>query len=187
MRLAVLAVLFLLLLPACGETSVPSGCTPVQGFDVQRYLGKWYEIARLENEFEEGMTHCTAEYSLKDDGSLRVLNRGLKEGRWKEAEGRARFLGDSSVGSLKVSFFGPFWGGYHILALDEVDYSWSLVAGPNREYLWILSREPQLAPEVLERLKQRARELEFPVDELIMVDQTPLDRSTGREGPTVLP
>lgn len=173
MRLAALALLSLLLLPACGDTSIPSGCTPVQGFDVQRYLGKWYEIARLENRFEEGMTHCTAEYSLKDGGVLRVLNRGLKDGNWEEAEGRARFVGDSTVGSLKVSFFGPFWGGYHILALDEEHYSWSLVAGPNREYLWILSREPQLAPDVLERLKERARELEFPVDDLIMVDQTP--------------
>ena len=171
--LVALAVVGSLTLTACGDTSVPSGCTPVKDFDVTRYTGKWYEIARLENKFEKGMTHCTADYTLEESGSVRVVNRGWKpeDKEWKESVGTARFLGDKTVGSMKVSFFGPFWGGYHILALDQQDYRWSLVSGPNREYLWILSRTPELAPEVLARLKDEARKLDFPVDDLLMVDQ----------------
>lgn len=168
-----LALLGALTLAGCSKTSVPSGCTPVKDFQVDRYMGTWYEVARLENKFEKGMTHCTADYSLKESGAVQVVNRGWKpeDLAWKESVGTALFLGEKTVGSLRVSFFGPFWGGYHILALDQEAYQWAMVAGPNREYLWFLSRTPQMDPAVLERLKEEARKLDFPVDQLLLVDQ----------------
>ena len=103
-----------------GCTSIPSGLEPVTGFDVNRYLGKWYEIARLDHSFEVGLSNVYAQYSLREGGGIQVVNRGFdeKSGKWKEIDGRAYFIGDENVGSLKVSFFGPFYGGYHIIALD---------------------------------------------------------------------
>lgn len=162
-----------LLLTGC--VGVPDGVEPVTGFEVERYLGKWYEIARLDHGFERGLTHVTAEYAPRDDGGLRVVNSGYsaKAGEWKEATGRAYFVGDEDVASLKVSFFGPFFGGYNVIALDRDDYQWALVSGPNRGYLWILARERTLAPAIRERLVARARELEFAADDLIWVPQTP--------------
>ncbi|MDQ7772602.1 MAG: lipocalin family protein [Elusimicrobiales bacterium] len=163
-------ILAALALGLCGcATGAPEGVTPVAGFELERYLGKWHEIARLDHRFERGLSKVTAEYSMRGDGGVRVINRGYDAGKdeWKEAEGRAYFTGDSSVGSLKVSFFRPFYGGYNIMELDRENYSWSLVCGPDRSYLWILARTPELAPETLERLKARAAELGFETEKLI--------------------
>nr|WP_298249246.1 lipocalin family protein [uncultured Halomonas sp.] len=159
-----------LLLAGC--TGLPKGTEPVTDFELDRYLGKWYEIARLDHSFERGMECVTADYSLRDDDGVRVLNRGVKldDNEVEEAEGRAYFIGDEDVGRLKVSFFGPFYGGYNVIALDD-DYRWSLVAGPDRDYLWILSRTTQLDEAVRRDLVAQARGLDFPVDELIWVDQ----------------
>ncbi|CAH1043824.1 lipocalin family protein [Halomonas sp. TD01] len=158
-----------------GCTGIPDGTEPVTGFELNRYLGQWYEIARLDHSFERDLDCVTASYSLRDDGGVRVINRGynLTEQEWNEAEGRAYFIDDENVGRLKVSFFGPFYGGYNILELDN-DYQWALVSGPNRDYLWILSRTPTMDSAQKERLRQRATELNFPTDELIDVvqDQT---------------
>lgn len=108
-----------LLLSAC-STGLPKGITPVQDFEVDRYLGTWYEIARLDHRFERGLSNVSAEYSLKDNGKIRVINKGLDEdGEWNEAEGRARFARDEDEGYLKVSFFGPFFGTYAVFNLDE--------------------------------------------------------------------
>ncbi|MDR5900008.1 lipocalin family protein [Halomonas vilamensis] len=161
-----LAAIFLL----TGCTGIPSGTEPVTGFELDRYLGKWYEIARLDHSFERGLDCVTATYSLRDDDGVRVINRGYntQEQAWDEAEGRAYFTEDKTVGRLKVSFFGPFFGGYNILELDN-DYQWALVAGPNRDYLWILSRTPQMKPDTEARLRERAAELDFPTDKLIDV------------------
>ncbi|HNP63090.1 MAG TPA: lipocalin family protein [Woeseiaceae bacterium] len=168
---------FLTVLPGC--TGVPDGIETVSGFELQRYLGTWYEIARLDHSFERGLSQVTAEYSLRDDGGVRVINRGYNAtaGEWDEAIGKAYFTGDSNVGRLKVSFFGPFYGGYNIIELDEVDYQFSLVAGPDRSYLWVLSRTPQMDAATLEKLVQKAKALGFETDKLIMVDQSP--RSTA--------
>ncbi len=170
--------LFLLLaasvmLAAC-STSIPRGMSAVANFDIERYLGTWYEIARLDHSFERGLSDVTAQYSLNDDGTVKVINRGYDaaKGEWKEAEGRARFIGDPDVGSLKVSFFGPFYGGYHVVALDREDYAWAMVVGPNRDYLWILAREPELPDALYERLVAQAAEDGFAVDELIRVSHT---------------
>jgi apolipoprotein D and lipocalin family protein len=158
-----------LLLAGCSSVELPEGAKPVTGFDVARYLGTWHEIARLDHRFERGLSQVTATYSLRDDGSLRVVNRGYDVAKeaWKEAEGRARFLGDPSVGSLKVSFFRPFYGGYHIIALDQEGYEYAMVCGPSHSYLWILAREPDLSGDILARLLRQAHEASFNTNALI--------------------
>ena len=168
-RSRVASVVLLALMTAC--TGAPDGVTPVDGFDLDRYLGTWYEIARLDHRFERGLSNVTAAYSLRDDGGVRVINRGFdaSEGEWEVAEGKAYFTGDSTVGQLKVSFFGPFYGGYNVIELDKEDYRYALVAGPDRGYLWILARTPELAADDIDRLVDVARNLGFPVDELIFV------------------
>ncbi|CAM0556599.1 lipocalin family protein [Vreelandella titanicae] len=155
-----------------GCTGIPDGTQPVTDFELDRYLGQWFEIARLDHSFERGLDCVTATYSLRDDGGVRVINRGynLEEQEWDEAEGRAYFIDDESVGRLKVSFFGPFYGGYNVLELDE-EYQWALVAGPNRDYLWILSRTEEMDSATEDRLRQRAAELDFATEELIDVIQ----------------
>lgn len=162
---------FLLLLAGC--TSVPTGVEPVENFDVTRYLGKWYEIARLDHSFERGLTRVTAEYSLRDDGGIRVVNRGfsIKDNKWDEAEGKAYFVGSENEGFLKVSFFGPFYGSYIVFELDHDDYQYSFVSGPDTSYLWLLSRKPEISDEVLQRFMKKASALGFKTENLILVQQ----------------
>ncbi len=176
LRSAILALFFALTLPAC-STAPPEGLHPVTAFDINRYLGQWYEIARLDHSFERGMSDVNATYQLQDDGSVKVINRGYNTQRqaWKEAIGRALFIGDSSTASLKVSFFGPFYGGYHVIALDQQNYRWSLVAGPDRDYLWILARDKTLPAEVREQLLAQARAAGFATDQLIWVEHKRTD------------
>jgi len=164
-------------LVAC--TGLPDGTRAVSGFELDRYLGTWYEIARLDHRFERGLSNVTANYALRDDGGVRVVNRGFDaaEGEWRDATGKAYFVDAPDVGRLKVSFFGPFYGAYNILELDQEDYQYALVAGPNRSYLWILARNPQLPESVLRTLVETARRLEFPVDELIHVSHDNIDES----------
>ena len=138
----------LVLLVLYGCTRVPEGVEPVAGFNLEQYLGTWYEIARLDHSFEKDLVDVTADYALRDDGGIRVTNRGrnTRTGEWEEANGKAYFLDAPDSGSLKVSFFGPFYGGYHIARLDT-DYRMALVVGPTLEYAWILARtsEPDKA------------------------------------------
>ena len=163
--------LFLLLFGLFGCAQIPEGVVAVKGFEVQRYLGTWYEIARLDHSFERGLVNVTATYSLNEDGSMRVVNRGYdpRQNRWKEAEGRAHFISGSDLGRLKVSFFGPFYGGYNILEIDERNYSYALICGNNRSYLWILARQPELSQDVMDSLTQKANYLGFDTDALIYV------------------
>lgn len=171
LRSGILALLLALTLAAC-STAPPDGVRPVTAFDLNRYLGQWHEIARLDHSFERGMRDVSATYSLQEDGSVKVVNRGYDTQRqaWKEAIGRAVFIGDSGTASLKVSFFGPFYGGYHVIALDQQHYRWSLVAGPDRDYLWILARDKTLPADVRERLLGEARALGFATEKLIWVE-----------------
>ena len=148
-------------------TRVPVGIEPVRGFDVARYMGRWHEIARLDHRFERGMTDVTADYTLNDDGSVKVVNRGVRNGKPTSITGTARFRGDPAEASLSVSFFG-IPGGYHVFELDP-DYRWAMISGPNRGYLWILAREPQMDEATYRRLVGIARDKGFAVDELIRV------------------
>ena len=162
-------LMFAALVAGCGQ--IPDGLEAVDGFDKDRYLGKWYEIARLDHRFERGLERITATYSVREDGSIDVLNRGFDtaKGEWREARGKARFAGDPGTAMLRVSFFGPFYGGYNVLDLDP-DYQIALVAGPTREYLWILARQPDPPREEVERLVRRAAELGFDTASLIYVE-----------------
>jgi len=160
-----------------GCTSVPKGVTPVGNFELDRYLGSWYEIARLDHRFERGLEDISATYALRDDGGISVRNRGYdaEKAEWREALGRAYPLGAPDVASLKVSFFGPFYGGYHVIELDREGYQHALVSGPDRGYLWILAREKQLDPAVRDELVAFARRSGYDVDSLIWVEHTRTD------------
>lgn len=171
LKWACLPIALTLVLGGC--LSVPDGARPVENFELDKYLGKWYEIARLDHSFERGLSNVTAEYSLRDDGGVQVINRGFKTDadKWKEAEGKAYFVGEPSTGKLKVSFFGPFYGAYNVIALDKEAYQWSLVVGPDTSYLWILSRTPELDQEIVEQLLSKASSLGFDTEKLIWVNQ----------------
>jgi apolipoprotein D and lipocalin family protein len=163
----------LIILSAC-STAPPTGVTAVSPFDIGRYAGKWYEIARLDHSFERGLSDVSATYRLRPEGGVEVINRGFDATRseWREAVGQAFFTEVPTRASLKVSFFGPFYGGYHVVALDQQHYRWAMVIGPNRDYLWILARDKQLAPDVREQLLNQARELGIDVQKLLWVGQT---------------
>lgn len=166
-----ISLVLALLLTGC--VGIPDNVKPVDKFELEKYLGTWYEIARLDHPFERGLTRVTAEYSLMKDGGVRVLNRGFsaKENAWKEAEGKAYFVKGSDLGYLKVSFFGPFYGAYVILDLDQENYRYSLVCGPNRSYLWILARTAEINNDLKNALIAKAKALGFDTSRLIMVDQ----------------
>ncbi len=155
-----------------GCASAPEGLTPISGFEVDRYLGTWYEIARLDHSFERGLTKVTAEYSRRNDGSIQVINRGYDtgNGKWREARATARFMGPADVASLKVTFFWPFWGAYHVIILDRDAYSYAMVTSSNRDYLWILARQKRLDENIQNDLLSQARDWGFRTDDLIFVD-----------------
>ena len=164
-----------------GCVGIPEGVTPVDNFELAKYLGKWYEIARLDHSFERGLNQVTAEYSLLDDGGVKVLNRGFsaKTNSWKEAEGKAYFVKGPDQGFLKVSFFGPFYGSYIVFALDHDKYQYALVSGPDKSYLWILARSPTLNEDIKKMLIEKARASGFDTSKLIFPVQNNLPKNAG--------
>lgn len=166
-------LIFLSILFISGCLGKPDNVTPVDDFDLNQYLGKWYEIARLDHSFERGLSKVTAEYSMREDGGVKVINRGFsaKDNEWDEAEGKAYFVNEENQGYLKVSFFGPFYGSYIVFDLDKENYQYSFVAGPNTSYLWLLSRTPTTSDELKDQFIKKAKELGFNTDELIFVEQ----------------
>lgn len=160
-------------LSAC-STAPPEGITAVTPFELSRYEGRWFELARMDHSFERGLSDVSARYRIQADGSVEVINRGFDAHKndWKEATGRALFTGDLKTASLKVSFFGPFYGGYHVVALDKVNYQWALVVGPGRDYVWILARDKQLTDSVRENLLGQAKTMGIAVEKLIWVSHT---------------
>ena len=165
----------------CSLTNPPQGITPVTPFDLQRYQGHWYEMARLDHRFERGLTDVSATYLPQADGTVRVVNRGFDSAtaKWREAVGKAMFTGAPTTASLKVSFFGPFYGGYHVAAMDK-DYQWALVLGPDRNYCWILARDKHLAPALREAITSRARDLGVDTSALIWVTHERQDPQGSR-------
>jgi len=151
-----------------GCLGIPEGVQPVHGFSVAGYLGTWYEIARLDHRFERGLSRVSAQYSMREDGAVRVVNRGYlaEKGIWKSVEGRARFVSSRETGYLKVSFFGPFYSSYVIFELDPM-YQYAFVSGYNKDYLWLLARTPAVDQAVKEKFVARARELGFATENLI--------------------
>lgn len=168
-----LLIIFAVLVSVSSCTSLPEGVKPVKGFEADRYLGTWYEIARFDHSFESGLSQVTANYSMREDGGIRVVNRGFDaaEGQWDEATGKAYFVKDEHSGYLKVSFFGPFYASYVVAELDKENYSYSLVTGPDKTYLWILSRTPALPKSTLDKLLKKAESMGFDTSKLIWVSQ----------------
>lgn len=153
---------------SCDNSETTVNNVPVKEVDLNRYLGKWYEVARFDHKFERGLTHCTAEYTLKEEGKIKVVNRGNKNGKWDTAEGKAKTT--STPGLLRVSFFGPFYSDYRILLLDP-DYTYALVGSASSDYLWILSRTPELTPIIRDTILMEAQTRGYDTSRLIWVDQ----------------
>ncbi len=166
-----IAILFLLVSLLAGCSGGPVGVEPVSGFEVDRYLGKWYEVARFDHIFERGLSNVTAEYRMLEDGRISVTNEGYdeREQTWKQVEAVAEFTKNPDIAQFRVTFFGPIYGGYNIIELDHKHYGYALVAGHNRSFLWVLSRTKTLPMPVLERLLEKGRALGFPVEKLIFV------------------
>lgn len=172
-RFIVVVSALLIVLSLTGCLGYPKVIEPVTGFDQSRYLGRWYEIARLDHSFERGLQGVTADYSLRDDGGIRVINRGFnaKENQWQQAEGRAYFVRDETEAYLKVSFFGPFFGSYVVFDLGE-DYNHSFIVGASNSYLWLLAREPRVTDALKKQFIESAKTLGVKEDEIIWVDQS---------------
>lgn len=151
-----------------GCLGMPVGVKPVTNFELERYLGKWHEVARLDHSFERGLNKVTAEYSLREDAGVRVINRGysVAQAEWQQAEGKAYFVEERDKGYLKVSFFGPFYGSYVVFELDH-DYQYAFVSGPDLSYLWLLARNPRVDEAVAKRFRQAADQLGFDRQQLI--------------------
>lgn len=181
-KLAALYAAALWVLTACATTA-PDGITAVTPFDINRYQGKWYEIARLDHSFERGLSDVTATYRVQPDGRVQVINRGYNARRneWNQVVGHAVFIGDANRGSLKVSFFGPFYAGYHVVALDQQNYRWAMVAGPSRDYFWILARDKQLPADMRQPLLTQANAMGIDTGKLIWVSQTRDDNELRQE------
>ena len=150
--------------------TIPKGAVAVKPFDKKRYLGQWYEIARLDFKFEKNLNNTTAEYSLNDNGTIKVDNQGYntKKEKWEQAIGKAKFVGEANVAKLKVSFFGPFYAGYNVVAIDD-DYKYALVAGKNLKYLWILSRETSIPVKIKDKYLKIAEEIGYQTSDLLWI------------------
>jgi len=170
MRKTFLALLSLIL---SGCAGYPKAITPVKHFDIERYLGKWYEIARLDHSFERGLEQVTAEYTLLTNGQVKVVNRGFARSinQWKEAVGKAYFERETDEGYLKVSFFGPFYSSYVVFELDHENYQYAFISGPNESYLWLLSRTPRVEKRIITFFVGTAKDMGFRTEELIYVQQ----------------
>ena len=168
LRVALVASAAALLAAGCA-VKVPANIQPVQNFDAAKYMGQWHEIARIDHRFQKGLTKATANYSLNEDGTVKVINRGFnaEKNEWKEVEGKAKFLQDPKTAALKVSFFGPFYGGYNVVYLDPA-YQTSLVIGENTDYFWLLSRTPNLPKEKVQELLNKASGMGVDLNKVIL-------------------
>jgi len=174
---SIIGILGILTFNSC--STIPEGVTAITPFDKEKYLGKWYELARFDFQFERNLNNTTAQYSVRDDGTIKVINRGnnYEKKQWKEATGVAKFVGGSDVAMLKVSFFRPFYSGYNVIALDS-EYKYALVAGKNLSYLWILSRETTIPEDVKQNYLKIAENLGFKTSSFIWVKH---DKTTDKK------
>lgn len=165
---ALIALGSMVLMSSC--RTAPEGVSAVKPFDPKKYTGKWYEIARFDYRFEKNLNNVTANYSLNEDGSIKVVNRGYdyKKNEWKDATGKAKLAGDADEAKLKVSFFGPFYSGYNVIAIDP-QYRYALVAGESLDYLWLLSREKTMPEKIKQEYLRKAEEIGYQTSELVWV------------------
>lgn len=164
-----LGIIGFLILNSC-SVGIPKGATAISNFNSEKYLGKWYEIARFDYRFERDMDNVTANYSMNPDGTIKVQNRGYNyvKKEWKESIGEARFVNDKSEARLKVSFFKPIWAGYNVIDIDD-HYQYTLVVGNSTKYIWILSRTKDIPNSIRERFLEKAKKIGYNTDELIWV------------------
>lgn len=158
---ALLATTACAVIPRSGPVGNHAVPEPAKRVDVNKYMGRWYEQFRYEASFQKDMDAVTADYSLNDDGTVKVVNRGQKpNGKFKQSTGKAKIVDPATNAKLKVSFFGPFYGDYWVLDHGE-NYEWSLVGEPSGRYLWALTRTARPAPEMIAMLENRAKELGY--------------------------
>lgn len=152
------------------KQTIPDGVKAVENFNVKKYLGTWYEVARIDFKYEKNLNNTTATYSLNKDGSIKVVNRGYnyKTNTYKKSEGKALFVKEQKTGMLKVSFFGPFYDGYNVLAIDDA-YTHALVCGRNHDYLWLLCRQPNMYEAIRDRYLKIATDNGFDINRLLWV------------------
>ncbi|MDO6543492.1 lipocalin family protein [Photobacterium sanguinicancri] len=164
-------LLSLILLTGCTHT--PDDIEPVKAFDINRFLGQWYEVARLDHSFESGLSNVTATYEMRKDQGINVVNRGFSADKeqWSEAIGKAYFVDKTDVGHLKVSFWGPFYSSYVVFELGD-NYDYAFVSGYNKDYLWLLSRTPQVDPSIMKKFLADAKKKGFDTSKLIMVEHS---------------
>jgi apolipoprotein D and lipocalin family protein len=150
--------------------SIHKGAVAIKPFDINKYLGKWYEIARFDFRFEKNLNNTTAEYTVNPDGSIKVVNRGYNyvTSKWKQAVGKAKFAGDKNEAKLKVSFFGPFYSGYNVIALDT-GYKYAMIAGKDLDYLWLLSREKTMPENIRQEYLKKAVSIGYDTSRLVWV------------------
>lgn len=158
--------MLLCLLAGCSKPTVDNSV--VENFDLNRYLGDWYEIARFNHSFERGMEHTKASYVLREDGKVDVTNTGIKDGKHSEAKGLAKLTDTPAL--LRVSFWGPFYSDYRVMQLDD-DYQYALVGSGSDDYLWILARTPQISDEVKAGIMAEAQRRGYDTTKLIWVEQ----------------
>jgi apolipoprotein D and lipocalin family protein len=172
LSLAKVGICVILLLGIIGCVTKPDKIKPVTNFEAQKYVGKWYEVARLDNSFEKDMTHVYAEYSLNPNGSIKVVNSGVKNptGKRVYAKGVAKFVQHNRIGYLKVSFFRPFYSPYIVFQLGDA-YEYAYVAGNKKQYLWLLARTKSVPESVKQDFVKKAKELGFDTEKLIWVHQ----------------
>jgi len=157
-------------------SSIPKKVQAVRNFNINRYSGTWYEIARFDYRFEKDLNNVSAQYTLSEKGKVIVLNRGYNvvKRKWQKVEGVAKFSGDKNVAALKVSFFGPFYAGYNVVALDS-DYQYALIAGKNLNYLWILSRTTTIPDHVKSDYLEIAQKIGYDTSRLVWVKHNKTD------------
>lgn len=168
--LALLGVGAFVLINSC-SVKVPENVTVVKNFDVEKYAGNWYEIARFDFKYEKDMKNVSATYTLNEDGSIQVVNKGYDfiKNEWKEVKGKAKFVGDEDKAALKVSFFGPFYSGYNVVAM-EPNYENVLVFGESNDYIWILSRNKTIPENIKTKFLAKAKEAGYDLDRLVWTE-----------------
>lgn len=176
MKFKVITILLAGVLAGCvtyGKNTSQPAIVPVKHFKADRYLGKWYEVGRVENRFERGMIKTTAEYSLNNDGTIKVVNGGFDpaQNKYRDVTGKAKFTRGRDEAALKVSFFGPFYGAYNVVALDD-NYQWAIVSGSSKKYFWVLSRKPNLTASLKAKAIAVAKDLGIDPQNIKWVPQT---------------
>lgn len=157
---------------SCKASKIPDQIKVVKPFDSNRYLGTWYEIARFDFKHEKDLSNVTATYTLKEDGKIKVVNKGYNfiKNKWVEANGKAKFTSLKDQGSLQVSFFGPFYSGYHVVMM-EPDYETALVFGDTTDYIWILSRKKTISETIKQKFLAKATEAGYDLNRMVWTKQ----------------